>query len=122
VVGFDLYAGYTYKFYIQKKPWVVPFIRAALGYSLFALPRVGEDDTLRLQNRTRSQYIAIKPGAGFRLFVLPELGVGSEINIPLGALIHRNIVDDGTGSPTRDPGSAFLLGFEIMALVVEYRF
>jgi hypothetical protein len=122
VVGFDIYAGYTHKFYVKAKPWVVPFVRGALGYSLFALPRVGEDETLRLQNRTRSQYIALKPGGGFRLFLLPELGLGSEINIPIGVLIHRNVTDDGVGNPVRDTGAGFLLGFEIMAVVVEYRF
>ncbi len=122
VVGFDLYAGYTHKFFIQPKPWIVPFVRGSLGYSLWALPRVGEDETLRLQNRTRSQYIALKPGGGYRLFLTPELGLGSEINIPIGVLIHRNVTDDGVGNPVRDTGAGFLLGFEIMAVVLEYRF
>jgi hypothetical protein len=122
VVGFDIYAGYMHKFYLKAKPWLVPYVKGSLGYSLFALPRVGEDETLRLQNRTRSQYIALKPGGGFRLFLTPELGLGSEINIPFGVLIHRNVTDDGVGNVVRDKQGRFLLGFEIMALVLEYRF
>ncbi len=118
VVGVDLYAGYTYKFFVAKRPWLVPFVRGSLGWSLFSLPKVGGGDGEREQTRTRSWTLNIKPGGGVRVFVLPELGVGSDINLPLGFLVHREVPEGGSA----ESKSQFLFGIEVLPLVAEYRF
>lgn len=118
VIGFDVYAGYAYKFFLQDRPWLVPIARANIGYSYFALPKVGGGDSNREQTRTRSQAITLRPGGGLRLFLLQDLGVGVDVNIPIGVLIHRNLPQNGQ----KDTQSGFLLGLEILPLIVEYRF
>lgn len=119
VVGFDIYAGYMYKFFIQKKPWIVPYVRGSIGYTFFSLPKVGHGDGDREQVRTRSQGLSVRPGGGFRLFLLDQLGIGSDIGLPIGFLVHRNLED---GAEKKHTTSSFLLGVEILPLVVEYRF
>jgi hypothetical protein len=118
VVGFDLFAGYSYKFYLRDRPWLVPIARASIGYSYFALPKVGGGDGTREQTRTHTTALTLKPGGGIRIFLLSTLGIGSDINLPLGALIFRD-VPDGV-APRRNAG--FLLGIEVLPIVVEYRF
>jgi hypothetical protein len=119
VVGFDLYAGYMYKFFIRDKPWIVPYVRGSIGYTYFALPKIGNGDGDREQVRTRSQGLSVRPGGGFRLFLLDQLGIGSDIGLPIGFLVHRNLED---GAEEKHSTSSFLLGVEILPLVVEYRF
>jgi hypothetical protein len=118
VVGFDIYAGYSYKWYLRDRPWLVPIARASIGYSFFALPNVGGGDSNREQIRTHTTAITLKPGGGFRIFLLDTLSVGSDINIPLGALVFRE--RESGGPRERRPG--FLLGIEVLPVVVEYRF
>jgi hypothetical protein len=118
VVGFDLYAGYAYKFYLPKKPYIVPIVRGSVGFSWWALPKVGNGDADREQTRTKSWTLNVRPGAGVRIFLLQELALGADINIPLGFLVHTNVPLAGD----RDRSGGFLLGFEILPVVVEYRF
>ena len=117
VLGVDLYAGYSYRFFLQKRPWLVPIVRGALGFSWFKLPRIGPDPE-RLQSRTKSWTLNVRPGGGIRVFLLPNLGVGGDVNIPIGFLVHTDIPDNGE----EDKEGGFLLGFEILPLVLEYRF
>lgn len=117
VVGVDIYAGYAHKFFIQKKPYIVPIVRGAIGYSFFALPKIGGS---REQLRTKSWTLNVRPGGGIRVFLLQQLAVGADINIPIGFLRHTEEPDDGSGD--EDKSSGFLLGFEILPLIVEYRF
>ena len=116
VVGVDLYGGYTHKFFVAKRPWLVPFVRGSLGWSLFSLP--GNSGSGREQSRVRSWTLNLKPGGGFRVFVLPELGVGSDINLPIGFLVHKDLPQGGG----EDSSGEFLFGIEVMPLVGEYRF
>lgn len=118
VVGFDIYAGYSYKFYLRDRPWLVPIARGSLGYSYFALPKVGGGDSNREQIRTHTTAITLKPGGGIRIFLLNTLAIGSDINLPLGALVFRE--RESGGPRERKPG--FLLGIEVLPIVVEYRF
>jgi len=118
VAGFDLYAGYTYKFFVQKKPFIVPYVRGSIGYTFFALPKLGGGDGNREQIRTRSQGLSIRPGGGFRLFLLDQLGIGMDVALPIGFLVHKNVRDGGD----EDRDTNFLLGIEVLPLVVEYRF
>lgn len=119
VVGFDIYAGYTYKFFVRKKPFIVPYVRGSVGYSFFALPKVGGGDGNREQTRTRSQGLSIRPGGGFRIFLLDTLGIGMDVALPLGFLVHRDLAD-GADDYTRS--TKFLLGIEVHPVSLEYRF
>lgn len=119
VVGFDLYVGYAYKFFLQKRPWLVPIVRGNFGYSYFALPRVGGGDSNREQTRTRTQALSVRPGGGIRVFLLADLAVGADINLPIGVLIHRDVPP---APAEKDTEAGFLLGIEVLPLIVEYRF
>lgn len=118
VVGVDIYGGYTYKFFLQDRPWLVPFLRGSVGWSMFALPKVRGDDSNRQQTRTRSWTLNIKPGGGVRVFLFAEFGVGADINLPIGFLVHRDVPEGGSA----DSSGQFLLGIEVLPLVAEYRF
>jgi hypothetical protein len=119
VVGFDIYAGYTHKFFVRKKPFVVPYIRGSVGYTFFALPQIGGGDGNREQTRVRSQGFSVRPGGGFRIFLLDVLGIGMDVSLPIGFLVHRN-KEEGAEDYNRE--TTFLLGIEVHPLVLEYRF
>ncbi len=118
VVGWDVYAGYTYRFFVKKKPWLVPHLKGSLGFAWWSLPKVGGGREERLQERLTSWTLNLRPGAGLRLFPLDQLGVGMDVNIPIGFLVHKNAIP--VGGEERNGG--FLLGFEIFPLTLEYRF
>lgn len=117
VLGYDIYGGYAYKFFLADKPWLVPFVRGSIGFSWWKLPRIRGGFTEREQGRTKSWTLNLRPGGGIRIFLLGYLGVGADVTIPIGFLVHT---DEPGGAVDRSGG--FLLGFEIMPLVVEYRF
>jgi hypothetical protein len=118
VVGFDLYGGYSYKFFVRSRPYIVPIVRGNVGFSWFALPQLGGGDGNRLQSRTKSWTLNVRPGGGVRLFLMQDLAVGADINLPLGFLVHTDVPVGGD----KDRSAAFLLGIEILPLIVEYRF
>jgi len=118
VVGVDLYAGYAHKFFLRDYPFIVPIARAAIGYSYFSLPTVGRGDAYRLQERTQSWTINVRPGGGVRLFFLPDVGIGFDINLPIGVVVHREVPEGGGV----ERSAKFLLGIEVLPLIVEYRF
>jgi hypothetical protein len=93
-------------------------VRGSLGFQWFALPQLGKGDAGREQTRTRSWTLNLRPGGGFRVFLLGNLGVGSELNIPIGFLIHRDLPSSADVQREGD----FLLGLEVLPIVVEYRF
>lgn len=119
VVGYDIYAGYTYRFFIQKKPWLVPHLKGSMGFSWWALPKVGGGLEERQQERLKSWTLNLRPGAGLRIFPIDQLGVGIDVNIPIGFLVHTDVAP---GAGTTNKSGGFLLGFEIMPLTAEYRF
>ncbi len=118
VVGYDLYAGYTHRFFINKRPYIVPHLKGSLGFAWWAYPRVGGGREERQQIRTKSWTLNLRPGGGLRVFLLDQLGVGVDVNIPFGFLIHTDIPD---GASSADKNAGFLLGFETM-LAGEFRF
>ncbi len=118
VLGIDVFAGYTYKFFIQDKPYIVPFVRGSLGYQFFALPKIGNGDGDRRQSRTKSWTLNVKPGGGVRVFLFSDFGVGADINLPIGFLVHTDVPEGGS----RRRKGGFLLGIEVLPLVAEYRF
>jgi len=117
VIGYDIYGGYAYKFFLQKRPWLVPIVRGSLGFSWWKHAPVGGDAADREQGRTKSWTLNVRPGGGIRIFPKSNLGVGSDLNIPIGFLVHTDEPDGGT-----DRSGGFLFGFEIMPLVGEFRF
>jgi hypothetical protein len=118
VVGWDAYAGYTYRFFLKKRPWLVPHVKGALGFSWWALPNVGGGRDEREQDRFKSWTLNVRPGGGLRIFLLDQLGIGMDVNVPIGFLVHTEV--PYAGSQRKRGG--FLLGFEIMPLTLEYRF
>ena len=90
---------------------------AAPWCDLFAR-RLGKPAARRQQSRVHSQGATIRPGGGLRLFPLDQLGVGMDFGLPLGFLVHQVFNEDGVKGKT----SSFLLGIEVLPLVVEYRF
>lgn len=118
VVGFDVYAGYSHKFLIKKYPFLVPIVRGNIGFTYFALPKVGGGDGDRLQSRIHSWTLNLRPGGGLRVFLFSYLALGVDVNLPIGFLIHTDRPLNGE----RDRSGAFLLGIEVLPLLVEYRF
>lgn len=118
VVGVDAYLGYTYRFFLKDRPWLVPFVKGSIGYTYFDLPKIGGGTGNREQERVHSQGLTIRPGGGLRLFLLDQLGIGMDVALPLGFLVHK--IRDVDGAESKD--GAFLLGIEVLPLVVEYRF
>jgi len=118
VVGYDIYAGYTHRFYVANKPWLVPHLKGSLGFGWWALPKVSGG---RHQSRIKSWTLNLRPGGGLRIFLLDQLGVGMDVNIPFGFLVHTDIISDGAAEGSEDKNGGFLLGFETL-LAVEYRF
>ncbi len=114
VAGFDLYGGYIHKFYIQDSPWVVPYVKAGAGFGYWKYPKIGVS---REQLRDDSWLVSLRPGGGFRLFLLDDLGIGLEVNLPIGLLVHGDWPLDST----KQKNVAFSLGIEILP-AIEYRF
>lgn len=119
VVGVDVYLGYTYRFFLKDRPWLVPFVKGSIGYSFFDLPKVGGGVGNREQERVQSHAVTIRPGGGLRLFLLDQLGIGMDVALPLGFLVHKVRPFD-TGQEDKD--GDFLLGIEVLPLVAEFRF
>ena len=66
----------------------------------------------------RTSALSLRPGGGLRVFLLDQLGIGFDVGIPIGLLVHTNIPQGGS----KDRQGRFLLGFELHPLVIEYRF
>lgn len=118
VVGYDIYAGYTHRFFLKKRPWLVPHLKGSIGFAWWALPSVGGGREERQQSRLKSWTLNLRPGGGLRIFLLDQLGIGMDVNIPVGFLVHTDALPLGG----EDKSGGFLLGFEIMPLLVEFRF
>ncbi len=117
VLGFDLGLAYVHKFYLRKRPWLVPFVRLGLGLGWWKLPRLRGGDGSREQIRTSTWAVRLDPAGGLRWFPISQLGIGAELQVPIGGLIHREVPQGG--SARRRGG--FLLGVATL-LGVEARF
>lgn len=117
VLGYDIYGGYAYKFYLKDRPWLVPIVRGSVGFSWWKLPAIRGGFEEREQGRTKSWTLNVRPGGGLRIFLTNNLGVGADVNVPIGFLVHT---DEPGGAVERSGG--FLIGFEILPLVGEFRF
>jgi len=115
VAGFDLWAGYTYKFYLKEHPYLVPHIRGSLGGGFWKYPKIGSS---RLQQRDWSWTMNLRAGGGLRFFFLDYLGIGLDLNLAFGFVRSK----DQQLNLAAEKSGKFLLGMEILPLIVEYRF
>lgn len=114
--GMDVWLGYTYKFYVEKHPWIVPIVRGGLAGGFWSYPRVGGT---REQSRELSWMLGLQAAAGVRFFLLRELAIGMDIEFRPGFVIHR---DRPAGAAEPDNQARFILPLQILPLLVEYRF
>jgi hypothetical protein len=114
VAGFDAYAGWTYKFFVEKRPYLVPLFRAGLGGGFWKYPRIG--GALQ-QDIDRTWSLSARVGSGLRVFLLRDLAVGMDLNFAIGFGRHRS---DPVAMGI-DRKTTFLLGLELLPNV-EYRF
>jgi hypothetical protein len=114
--GMDLWLGYTYKLFIEKKPWIVPIFRAGLAGGFWYYPRIGHT---REQSRELSWMLGLQAGVGIRFFLLRELAIGLDVEFRPGLVVHRER-PSGAAEPDNDP--AFILPLQVLPLIVEWRF
>lgn len=118
VLGFDVYLGYVYRWYLEEHPYLVPMVRLGGGFEWWKYPGL-RSPSAREQERDRTWTLNLRPGGGVRFFFRDDLGVGIDVNIPIGFAIHT---DRPLDQDVKDRSGAFLLGFEILVPNLEYRF
>lgn len=115
VAGFDVYAGYAHKWFLKEHPYLVPIARGGLGGGWWKYPDIGGS---RQQSRESTWTLNLRGGGGLRFFPILDLGVGVDLNLVIG--LTRS-TDVELAMP-RTKSTNFLIGMEILPLVVEYRF
>lgn len=115
VAGFDVYAGYAHKFYLKDNPYLVPIVRGGLGGGRWWLPDLGGS---REQIRDTTWTMNLRGGGGVRLFLLTDLALGVDVNLVIGFTRSTDIPYSGD----KTKATNFLIGMEILPLLVEYRF
>lgn len=115
VAGFDLTVGYAHKWFLKDNPYLVPIARVGLNGGAWWYPRIGES---REQSRIRSWSMSVRGGGGLRVFLLRNLALGLDLNLILGFTISK----DQPLSQQPETNANFLIGMEILPLLVEYRF
>jgi hypothetical protein len=114
VAGFDGYLGYTYKFYLEDRPYIVPMVRAGAGAGFWKYPRIGG---AQRQDLDKAWSLSGRLGGGLRVFLMRDLAVGLDLNLALG--FTRQFISPA-GEDLRK-SSAFLFGMEVLP-ALEYRF
>lgn len=115
VAGFDIYAGYAHKWYLEDHPYLVPIARGAIGGGWWAYPDITGS---RQQSRESTFAMSIRPGGGLRFFPLLDLAIGIDVNFALGFTVSK----DTPLAMRTQKKAGFLFGMEILPLVIEYRF
>jgi hypothetical protein len=115
VAGFDLWAGWAYKFYLPEFPFLVPIARVGLGGGWWKYPNLSGS---RQQTVDSAWSMSVRGGGGVRFFLLQDLALGVDLNLVLGFKVTKDIPLNG--DTTKKGG--FLLGMEILPLLLEYRF
>jgi len=115
VAGFDIYAGYAHKWYLEDYPYLVPIARGAIGGGAWWYPDITGS---RQQSRESTFAMSVRPGGGLRFFPISNLGIGLDVNFALGFAISK---DTPLAEPTTKK-AGFLFGMEILPLILEYRF
>lgn len=116
VAGFDVYAGYAHKWFLKDRPYLVPIARGGLGGGWWKYPDITGS---RQQTRESSWMLSLRGGGGLRFFPILDLGIGIDVNLVLGFSRSKDVP---LAPATPSKSGKFLLGMEILPLVVEYRF
>lgn len=115
VAGFDLTLGYAHKWYLKDHPYLVPIARVGVNGGAWWYPYITQS---RQQSRESSWSMSVRGGGGLRLFLLRELAIGLDLNLILGFIISK----DRPLAQQSETNANFLIGMEILPLLVEYRF
>ncbi|MCB9700613.1 MAG: hypothetical protein H6711_01840 [Myxococcales bacterium] len=115
VAGVDGWLGWAYKFYLAANPYLVPIARVGVGGGWWKYPKLGGP---RLQALESSWSLSVRGGGGLRLFLMEDLAIGLDVNLAIGFTRSKSTP---LAMPTQHQ-SDFLLGMEILPLIVEYRF
>jgi hypothetical protein len=115
VAGFDVTVGYAHKWFLKDNPYLVPIARVGLNGGAWWFPDITKS---RQQSREQSWSLSVRGGGGLRVFLLRNLALGLDLNLILGFTISK---DRPLGQPS-ETNANFLVGMEILPLLVEYRF
>jgi hypothetical protein len=115
VAGVDAWAGWAYKFYLPDNPYLVPIARVGVGGGWWKYPKV---TGTRIQAIESSWTLSVRGGGGLRLFLLEDLAIGLDVNLAIGFTRSKK----RALAMETERFSRFLLGMEILPLIVEYRF
>jgi hypothetical protein len=115
VAGFDLGLGYAHKWFLKDHPYLVPIARVGLNGGAWWYPYITES---RQQARERTWSMSVRGGGGLRIFLLRNLALGLDVNLVLGFTISR---DRPLARPP-ETNANFLIGMEVLPLIVEHRF
>lgn len=115
VAGFDLTVGYAHKWFLKDNPYLVPIARVGVNGGAWWYPNILKS---REQSRESSWSLSVRGGGGLRVFLLRNLALGLDLNLILGFIISK---DRPLARPS-ETNANFLIGMEILPLLVEYRF
>lgn len=115
VAGADVWLGYTYKLYIEKKPFLVPYFRAGLAGGFWKLPDIYRE---REQSRELSWVLGLQAGMGLRVFLFREFAIGLDVEFRPSVMVHKERGEN----EVLDRDTKFSLPIQILPLIVEWRF
>lgn len=120
VKGFEAALGYEYRFFLSDYPYLVPSVRAGLGFGTWSYPHRNGS---RIQARESAWAMDLRVGGGIRWFLNHQLGVGVDLNIKGGWVRHKDRPVLGSAVPNEIVHkSDGFVGFEILPLCGEFRF
>ena len=90
--------------------------RVGAGGGFWKYPHSGG---ARRQALINAWTLSVRPGAGIRLFFLPDLGIGLDLNFQIGFQVDRF---QAMGQAAADTQARFMAGLEVLPLIIEYRF
>lgn len=120
VKGFEIALGYEYRFFLRDYPYLVPSVRAGVGFANWSYPHRNGS---RMQARTSAWSLDARVGGGIRWFLTHQIGVGIDLNLKGGLVRHQDkpvLANALAGQVTHDNDGFF--GFEILPLCGEFRF
>jgi hypothetical protein len=107
--------GYAHKWFLKNNPYLVPIARVGLNGGAWWYPDILKS---RQQARESSWSLSVRGGGGLRVFLRRDLAIGLDVNLILGFYISK----DRPSAMAPETNANFLVGMEILPLLVEYRF
>lgn len=120
VKGFEAAIGYEYRFFLSDYPYLVPSVRAGVGFASWTYPHKNGS---RMQARESAWSMDVRVGAGIRWFLTHQVGVGMDFNVKGGLVRHKDrpVLANALAGQTTHDNDGFV-GFEILPLCAEVRF